>query len=370
MTGNFVASNLKDLNRRSVYTLLRSKGEISKAEISRRSGISAPTVTKIIDYFTDTGLVVEAGEGSSALGRKPQLLRYSPQAAYAIGALFDGFQLLTGFVDLAGRVGPLSRRRVDPDLRSMLSGELSSAVRELIAQGGIPTERIVGLGLGLPGVVGPEPRTIAFAPFVGVQSKLDLSPYLDKLEKELHLPIIVENDANAAALGEYAERGLGDSGDLLYVELGRGLGAGLIIDGRLRKCPRAFTGELGYLVLDPDHSVSPDTPGWLESRIDLGGLWTEVSRGGEPSAESFDRAVTFLALAVTNICVSLDVSLVVVGSAGLTSFIPDLALALQKEVRRFSMLEIRCEAPVAHEGGVAGVAALASGRWLDGVFTG
>ncbi len=370
MTGNFVASNLKEMNRRSVYTLLRAEGEISKAEIARRSGISAPTVIKIVDYFKSIGVVVEAGEGASALGRKPQLLAYEPSAAYAVGAEFDGYHLLLGLVDLSGRVGPLLRRRMTPDARTFLKSELAPAVRDLITEAGVAADRVIGLGLGLPGVVGPAPRTLSFAPFVGVDSPLDLSPYLDALERELGMPIAVENDANAAALGEYAARGLGEAGDLLYIELGRGLGAGLILDGRLRKGPRAFAGELGYIVLDPAHSTSQALPGWLESRMDLSDLWTEVSRDGAPTEQSLARTAALLALALTNICVAVDVDLVVVGSAGLTSFIPDLVAALKAEIGRLSALEIRCEAPVAREPGVAGAAALAAERWLDGIFTG
>jgi predicted NBD/HSP70 family sugar kinase len=370
LTGNFVASNLKEMNRRSVYTLLRAEEEISKAEIARASGISAPTVIKIIDYFKSTGFVVEAGEGSSALGRKPQLLRYEPTAAYSVGAEFDGYHLLLGLVDLSGRVGPLLRRRVAPDARTFLTSELAPAVRDLIAEAGIAPGRVTGLGLGLPGVVGPSPRTLSFAPFVGVDAPLDLSPFLDKLEAELGLPIAVENDANAAALGEYAARGLGEEGDLLYIELGRGLGAGLIMDGRLRKGPRAFAGELGYIVLDPAHSTSTGRPGWLETRMDLSDLWTEVSRDGEPTEQSLCRTAALLALALTNICVAVDVDLVVVGSAGLTSFVPKLVTALKAELARLSALEVRCEAPLAREPGVAGAAALAAGRWLDGIFAG
>jgi len=370
LKGNFVAANLKDLNRRSVYTLLRTEREISKAEIARRSGISAPTVMKIIDYFKAIGIVVEAGEGSSALGRKPQLLRFAPEAALAVGAEFDGYHLLLGLVDLSGMVGPLIRRRVAPDARTFLMSELAPAVRDLIAEAGIPLNRISGLGLGLPGVVGPGSRTLSYAPFIGVDAPLDLSPFLDTLEGELGLAIVVENDANAAALGEYAARGLGENGDLLYIELGRGLGAGLILDGRLRRGPRAFAGELGYLVLDPAHSVDAGKPGWLEARMDLGDFWTEVTQDGKPTEQALGRTATLLALALTNICVTVDMDLVVVGSAGLASFMPALAAMLMAELKRLSALDVRCEPPAAKEPGVAGVAALAAGHWLDGIFAG
>jgi len=366
----FVAANLKELNRRSVYSLLRSQGEISKAEITRQSGISAPTVIKIVDYFAELGLLVEGGEGSSALGRKPQLLRYAPDAAYAVGAEYDGLHLHIGLVDLAGRTRRILRRRVESDLRALITRELAPAVEELLAQDGLARGSVKGLGLGLPGVVGPEPRGIRFAPFVGVEEPFDLGPLLAGLEAELGLPVAIENDANAAALGEYEARGLGESGDLLFLELGRGLGAGLILGGKLRKGPRAFAGELGYVVLEPGHQASLGEPGWLERRIDLGAFWEEAEREGRPSAASIRRVTSLVALALANLCVAADLDRVVVGTAGMEGFGGDVVAALEGELARLSVLPVRCEPPAAREPGISGAAGLAAERWLDGVFAG
>ena len=80
----YVASHLKDMNRKTVYRLLASVGEISKAEISRQTGISSPTVIKIVNFLLANGFITEAGEGDSALGRKPHILRFNPEAYYSI----------------------------------------------------------------------------------------------------------------------------------------------------------------------------------------------------------------------------------------------------------------------------------------------
>lgn len=367
---NFVASNLKELNRRSVYMLLLTENELSKAEIARRTGISAPTVMKIIDYFIDFGIVEKAGDGNIALGRKPHMLRYMPQAVYAIGVEFDGFHLHLGIVDLAGGIKASLMKVVDHDVRVFLAEDLITAIRELIISSGILMDKIVGLGLGIPGVVGPKELTLSFAPLVGVEKPLDLTPFIRNIESELQLSVYVENDANAAALGEYSARGLGVSGDLLYIELGRGVGSALILDGHLRKGPRSFTGELGYLVFDGEYSVQSDKPGWLESRLDLSDFWTEVARAGMPSDKSIRRTVDLLALAITNICVTLDIELVVIGSGGINTFLPQFIEILQKEVNRFSVVPIKCELPVSTCGGVSGAAALASERWLEKFLAG
>ena len=87
---SFVASHLKDMNRKTVYKLVSQVREISKAEISRQTGISSPTVIKIVNFLLDNDFLLEAGEGDSALGRKPQLLKFNANAAYSIGAELEG----------------------------------------------------------------------------------------------------------------------------------------------------------------------------------------------------------------------------------------------------------------------------------------
>lgn len=366
---NFVASDIKELNRRAVYALVRSRGEISKAELSRLSGISAPTVMKIVDCLMDAGFVEEAGEGSSSLGRKPHLLRYVPEAAYSVGAEFDGLAFVIGLVDLAGNIGPLRRLEGGADLRSFLRDRLASEVEALVSDSGVDPSRIKGLGLGLPGVVGPSPKTLWYAPLVGVDDLLDLEPYVRDLEARLGLPIALENDANAAALGEHAARGLGDGGDLLYVEAGRGLGAGIVLDGKLRRGPGAFAGELGYLVMEGDHRASIDKPGWLESMVDLPRVWAEAARG-PVSQGSLERILPLLALALTNICVSVDIGTVVVGTGAVSIFGEAFVGELEALMRRYSVVGVRCELPVSPEPGVAGAASLAMEKWLDEVFAG
>ena len=373
MTKGHVPSNLKEHNRRSVYALLRSEGEVSKAEIGRRTDISAPTVGKIIDYFKEIGIVAEAGEGVSSLGRKPHLLRYTPDAAYAIGAEFDGLHLQIGIVDLSGRVAAVSTVRVVHDVRTLLSEAFVPAARGIIRESGIHGDLIKGIGLGLPGVVGKDGagrRTLRYAPFVGVEEQFDLTESLSLLERELSLPVFVENDANAAALGEYAARSFGDAEDLLYVEVGRGLGAGIILEGKLRKGADAFAGELGYLVFDLDFQAERGQPGWLESRLALGDFWAETARDGRPSERAILRVGEHLAVALANVCVSFDIRNVVVGGAGLSPFGPELVGAVRNRLSRLSVIDIVCETPTAPAPGISGAAALAAAGWLERVFAG
>ena len=108
----YLATDLKVLNRQSVYRLMEKKEVISRSEIARITNISMPTVMKIAAYFLEKGIVSEAGDGVTAIGRKPQMLRFEPSAYYSVGIEYEGDYLRAGMVDLRGRIQRVFQERV------------------------------------------------------------------------------------------------------------------------------------------------------------------------------------------------------------------------------------------------------------------
>ncbi|MBU1080047.1 MAG: ROK family protein, partial [Spirochaetes bacterium] len=184
------------------------------------------------------------------------------------------------------------------------------------------------------------------------------------------LPVRVANDANAAALGEVSARGAGCKGDLIFVELGRGVGAGLVLDGRLREGPGFGAGEIGYMVLDRAGASAAGGPGWLEAAMDLESFWSESDRDGRPSAAAVERVGGLLARGAANLCIALDVRTVVLGRAGREAFGPGLLAVLRRELATLCPMDVSCELSVAAEPGVSGAAGLALDEWMEGVCAG
>ncbi len=365
-----VAADLKEFNRMLVYKLVRSEGSVSKTEIAKRLGLSVPTVITIIEYFIGLGLMGNDGEALAALGRRPMMLSLRATSAYAIGAEYDGVHLRVGLVDLAGRIHSLRRSPAPPDLGLLLGKLLADEVQALVRESGLSAAYVKGLGVGVPGVVHPAERYISQAPLVGVKEKVEFGTLVARLEERLGLPVIVANDANAAALGELAVRGTGRRGDLIFVELGRGVGAGLVLDGRLREGPGFSAGEIGYMNYDRGTGHAAAGPGWLESAMDLEAFWAEVDRDGRPSGASIERVGKLLALGLANLCIALDIRSVVLGRAGNVSFEPALLACLRAEINRLCLFEVACDFSVAAEPGVSGAAGLALDAWLQGVCAG
>lgn len=383
---SYVAAHLKDMNRKTVYQLISSVGEISKAEISRRTGISSPTVIKIISFFLDNGFVTETGEGDSAIGRKPQMLRFNPNAAFSIGVEFEGDFLKLGIVDLLGNIKDFKQTRVPPDFYEIINGKLSTNIESIVKQANIPKNKVLGVGLGIPGVVNPDDYIVEFAPLVGISSTKDCRSMINGLSEKMKLPVFVENDVNAAAIGEYVIRKLGPDSDLVYVSLGTGLGAGIILNGKLRRGKHNSAGEIGYMVFDKDYETFRSKAGWMESRINFQALsqkWEffavlgpqdnikSITDPGELKHLSgelkllVDHVASNLALCIANLSTLIDIDLIVIGGVSAEILGAPLVDTTRGYLSKLCLSEIECQFQMCPEPGVVGAASIVTGIMLD-----
>lgn len=360
----YIASDIKGMNRKIVYDLFLSKNEMSKSEISRETGISAPTVMKIIDYLEKIGCVKEIGEGRSSVGRRPNILQFDPSAGYAIGVDFSGVEIRIGIVDFGYHLCFFEQFSTQSDFKQVLNHDFPLHVQSLLQKSRIPREKIRGICIGVPGVVNPVQQTIELAPLVGIIEKEDYGAMAARISASLNMPVIFENDANVAAIGEFVARKYTDDDDLLFITIGKGLGAGIILNGKLRKGGRAFAGELGYMVFSKEYQVKPDEAGWLEREIQLDSLRSEK----EIDMDSLDNLACNLALAIVNICVPLEIGHVVLGRFKDDAFYRLLLKKIDAYLRSFSTLEVSCEASRCTEPAVLGGAHLIVESVLDELF--
>jgi len=362
----YLASDLKDLNRKTVYRLISSSGEISKAEISRKTGISSPTVIKIVNYFTDNDFLIPVGEGSTALGRKPQMLRFNSEAAFSIGIEFEGDFLKIGLVDLLGQIKYFKRFTVKPDFNYIVNKKLESYIDMIISESGIERRKILGVGLGVPCVVDSKNQTIDVAPLVKIFEKTNYSSMLATLSKKINLPVIIENDVNSAAIGEYVHRKLDKDQDMVFISMGTGLGAGIILEGTLRRGAHGFAGEIGYMVYDKGDQILKSKAGWLESRVNIKTILEGNQAADKARAsEIFQEAAGVLALTVTNISTFLDMDRVVIGGMAPEILGQNLLDVLNDYLGRLSIMNLKCELQQCPEPGVVGTASLMTEKALN-----
>ncbi len=371
MVKSWVPSDIKSYNNRIVFETVRRCGQIVRTDIARQTGMSAPTVLKVVQGFIDKGILLPSGEAETALGRKPLLLRFNPDALYTVGINFEGDHLSVALVNLAGDIHRVIRRRVPHTFDMGTADVIVKTISRLYTDYSCARERTVAIGIGIPGIVDMTGPTIAFAPLIGIHSPMDAQPVLAAIQTGAGLPVFVENDVNAAAIGETVVRKMGSDGDLLYVSLGTGLGAGIILGGALRRGRRSMAGEIGYTVYDPTLAVDQRGAGWLESQVNLQALKDRFGfdpDDGEAPQEMVQYVAATLAPAIVNLATQLDMDLVVLGGIVAEHLGCRLASALQSAADTLCINPLRIERPGSDEPGVLGAAALAAESVLDDIL--
>jgi predicted NBD/HSP70 family sugar kinase len=315
---------LRDLNERTVLDLIRASAPISRAEISRRAGISKPTVSLALRSLLDAGIVREA---SPAPGRPTYGAVYFepvPEAALALG--FDvGARFLRGALcDLRGDV----RARQDVEVSGLDMGAIVAAIvglqRSLPLSGGLARDSVDCAVVGVPGVVSAETGRVSLPGDIPGLGDTDLRR---ELEAKLGHSVAVENDVNLAALGEQWRGVARGVDDFAFLSVGTGLGAGLVLEGRLHRGRNGAAGELDYARTGRPDEVDPcaaaisayaaelarsaDTT--LEAPFDTHAIFG-AARAGDATAQAVVAEVARrIALHVVPLAATVDLSLVVLG---------------------------------------------------------
>ncbi len=349
----YTAAHLKGMNRHVVYDFIRERGATSKAQIVKETGISPPTVIKIVSYLVERGLVVEAGEGAAING---------PGRFSAVFAL-EGSFLSMGLVDISGRVLHRQKTRTAQDFGAFLAEVRDGLVSSLLHAAGADPARLIGVGVTLPGTYDPARRVLDYAPAIGVFGPVEIGPWMDGMTQKFGVPVYVENDTNAQCMGEHE---LCRARDLVYVSAGTGVGAGVMLDGRLRRGETNKCGEIGYNVFFEDYKRTARAAGCLEQRIGYHVLEQQFAldrfsrRSQIPPALLAQMAAQVtkpLALCIANLTHVLDCSTVVLGGE-VAELLGDALLdALNARLEELCLSPVRVRRPASADDGLIGMAA-------------
>lgn len=245
MAGSFQL--MKSLNKSLILNVIRLEGPISRAEIAKKINVTAPTVTNLVGELLESGLVIESDFGTSSGGRKPILLKINAHAFHVIGMDVGASDIKLVLTNLDADILDSHTVRLPSSLtHERLLQLLVEAVRVLMRKRGLTKETVIGIGVGMHGLVNPIEGVSIYAPHLNLRN----IPLAEKLQQELGIPVEVENDVRAMALGE-SWFGSGRGVDhFICVNVGRGVGAGMILNNRLFNGPTHTAGELGHITID------------------------------------------------------------------------------------------------------------------------
>ncbi len=327
------------INMRAVFEVVHAEGPTTHPEIVQRTGLSKPTVSEVLSQLSERGLVRGVGRTSGRRGPTAQLYGVDPAAGWVL-CLDVGREWLRSVVtDLSGAV--VGRRAIPTPGggAGAVIDQLRSAARQAVAEAGLSPEDVTQAVVGTPGVFRPGEDRFSLAPhLLGWESAAVTS----EIRKALAAPVVFENDANLAALGEMTEGCARGRRDFVLLWVGTGVGMGVILDGALRRGASGLAGEIGYLRLDPVPEAEQRTgapPAWgagaferqvsaqavVELAAELGVIGADqpaavfsAAREGDPRARQVvDIEARRLAGAIASVSAVLDPELVVLsGSVG------------------------------------------------------
>jgi predicted NBD/HSP70 family sugar kinase len=286
---------LRRQNTSLVLRSLRQHGPATRTELAGRTGLAKATVGVIVADLESGGAVSEAGNGggarAGARGRPGRPVALHGERFVALGLELNVDYVAAVVLDLAGRVRDSESRPVPVKGASREDALLALAKQVVGRAAGDPRQVLVGATLAVPGLVRSDNRTIAWAPNVGVEG----DGLVAELERTLggRCAVRVSNDANCAAYAETHHGAATDSRHVLYLTGTVGIGAGIVVDGRLVRGVAGFAGEVGHMpVGDPAASCGCGRTGCWEASI---GLHAMLSAVGLPEHDTPLRSAAVVA---------------------------------------------------------------------------
>ena len=247
---------LNDINghyayeKRIILNLCLKGSGFSLADFAKELDTSIPKISRIVGELVDTGYLVDMGKQASSTGRRPSIFGLNPEAGYFVGVDVGQSSLSVAVTDFPGRVVLF-----DADIPYELGNTESSVlgmckvVLDKLEGTGIDTSRVRSYGVNLTGRVNRN-TGYSYSYFISEEK-----PIRSILEEGFGESVSVENDSHGMAYGEYMSGISGDAGNVLFLNVGWGLGMGMVLDGRLFYGKSGFSGELGHFPMLDNNQI-------------------------------------------------------------------------------------------------------------------
>ena len=338
---------IRAINRSIILNTIKTYGPIDRAQVARVTGLSPATVTGITSELIETGLIFEKAPGDSRGGRPPILLAINPKGGYVIGIKLMEDHALGALTDLEATVIAKDQVQLPDQSATNVIRMLARLVERLISKAGIGKKKLIGVGIGLAGIVDFERGLLRQSPFFGWR---DL-PIRELLQPHVKVPIYLDNDVNTLSMAEQWFGAAQGIEDFLTLTVGRGIGLGIVANGRFYRGTGGGAGEFGHTLVDPDGPICDcGKRGCLETYVAYPGLLRDAQLFN-PNIKTMDelldlnekmdpeiisvlrKAGDLLGRSVANLINLLNPKLIIVGGEGVglgKNFFDPMQSAIQK----------------------------------------
>jgi predicted NBD/HSP70 family sugar kinase len=313
---------LRRLNSAAVLHAVRADGPVSRAELARVTGLSKPTVNAAVELLLEQGYVSEDGEASSGRpGRRPRLLRFASGLGHVLGIDIGANKVLVLVADLSGEVLATERRRTEP---GALLEQVEEAAAAALAAADVSA--LTAVGVGTPGIVDPVSGRVSLAPQLPGWEGIELGA---RLEPSFGCPVLVDNEVRLSLLAERWRGAAQEIDDAFFVQIGIGIGGGVLFGGKVYRGAGGAAGEIGYLPLF-DEEESSDGLGPFEhaaggtafarlaqnaglAAVDAEMVFAAAAAGDATAAEVLETLLDRLARGIAAAIVVLNPATVIIG---------------------------------------------------------
>ncbi|MBZ9686905.1 ROK family transcriptional regulator [Clostridium estertheticum] len=307
---------MKKLNKTMVLKIIRNKGPISRASIARLTSMSPTSISRIVSELSNIGLVYETEPYSEGVGRKATLLSIYPDSIATIGVYLNRDIIRLGIVNFVGKIIFQKEFQYDASKHSAyeVADKLAYIIINSIVELKINTPKIIGVGIGMPGIVDTKNGKIILSAQLGWKN-ID---FVELINKRINMKTCIDNTVKLKALAESIYGVAKSSPKLAMISIGSGVGSALVMDGHVLRGESNIAGEVGHTIVDPDGMLCEcGRRGCLQTYIAESALLTEANKvhkinnigeifecatNGENWAISIlERAAMYIAILINNV---------------------------------------------------------------------
>lgn len=245
-------STINLINQKNVLNVIRNNEGINRAKIASYTALSLPTVMKITNTLIELGLVREIGKGKSSGGKPPKLLEFIGDSYYIVGVDLGSNKITAILTDLNAEIyyEHIEKIKITESVERIIE-KIIYSINTVINQSNIQVSRILGIGLGVPGIIDPDKGVVKFSPDFGWEN-INL---VEIIKKRFGMIVQMDNVNRTMAIGEKLY-GLGrDVDNFICINLGYGIGAASCINGEIAMGCCGSAGEFGHMIVEPQGPI-------------------------------------------------------------------------------------------------------------------
>jgi predicted NBD/HSP70 family sugar kinase len=341
--------SMRNRNKNIILEYIQKSGPVTKAEISTILGLSSTSVATFINELTAETKIIHCGAAKSTGGRKSALYQLNPDSCLFLGIDLQVDRIIGILMNFCGETILSTEYRFDNKDEWSVSENLSRLIQTIAQQKNIPYTKITGIGIGVPGIVNSA-ELIELAPNLGWKN-VNLKELLS-----INVPLLIENEANAALWGEKSFGAARRAINTVYVSVGMGIGCGLLLNGRLYTGHTSHAGEFGHMTIEPEDGLPCQCGNhgcweayasnkaalkiYTEKTGQALGSYEEfitLTRHGDPHAlATLEFTVKYLGIGIANIVNSINPEMVIIGGK-ITELQDIIARPLLKQIKESSL---------------------------------